>query len=48
MPPAIHPSSMPPMVMTMGKRSISRMTIWLPQMMMGTLTSRPKITSGIS
>ena len=48
MPPAIHPNSMPPMVMTMGKRSIRRMTIWLPQMMMGTLTSRPKITSGIS
>ena len=48
MPPAIQPSSMPPSVMMMGKRSISRMISWLPQMMMGTLTSRPNTTSGIS
>ena len=47
MPPAIQPSSMPPRVMTIGNRSISLMTSWLPQTMIGTLTSRPKTTSGI-
>ncbi len=33
--------------MMIGNRSISLMTSWLPQTMMGMLTSRPKITSGI-
>ena len=30
-----------------GKRSISLITSWLPQTMIGMLTSRPKITSGM-
>ena len=46
--PAIQPSSMPPRVMMIGKRSISRMMIWLPPTMMGMLTSRPKMTSASS
>ena len=33
--------------MMIGKRSISLMTSWLPQMMIGIDTSRPKMTSGI-
>ena len=46
--PAIQPSSMPPMVMMSGKRSISLMTSWLPQTMIGMLITRPKMTNGIS
>ena len=45
MPPAIQPSSMPPSVMMIGKRSISLITSWLPQTMIGIETSMPKITS---
>src|SRR5690606_34786782 len=42
-PPAIQPSSAAPNVTTIGNRSMSLSTRVLPQMMMGTLTSRPKI-----
>ena len=45
MPPAIQPSSMPPKVMMNGKRSISLMTSWLPQTMIGIEISRPSTTS---
>ena len=36
---------MPPSVMIIGKRSISLITIWLPQTMIGIDTKRPKTTS---
>ena len=45
--PAIQPSSMPPTTMIAGKRSISLITSWLPQTMIGIETSRPKITRPI-
>ena len=43
--PAIQPSSIAPRVMIVGNRSISLITNWLPQTMMGMLTRMPKITS---
>ena len=45
--PAIQPNNMAPNVMTIGKLSMIFRTSWLPQTMMGTLITRPKITNGI-
>ncbi len=45
--PAIQPSNIAPSVMIDGKRSIRRITNWLPQTMIGMLTTMPKITSAM-